>query len=112
MTHEQLSFSVCPGYWNVSVFGRKHSYRLYSKLQTEASRWASAVQTAIDSKPLMDTHTQQLILDIKVTCIQMLTQNIHKYKHLNKPIINTHTQKSCKNTCNLKKHTNTHKKQL
>uniref|UniRef100_A0A671KXK1 Unconventional myosin-X-like n=1 Tax=Sinocyclocheilus anshuiensis TaxID=1608454 RepID=A0A671KXK1_9TELE len=60
------------GYWNVSVFGRKHSYRLYSKLQTEASRWASAVQTVIDSKPLMDTPTQQLIQDIKVT---------HTYAH-------------------------------
>ncbi|XP_056599629.1 unconventional myosin-X [Triplophysa dalaica] len=67
------------GYWNVSVFGRKHSYRLYSKLQTEASRWASAVQTAIDSKPLMDTHTQQLILDIKENCLNSeVVEQIYK----------------------------------
>ncbi|XP_051985002.1 unconventional myosin-X [Xyrauchen texanus] len=67
------------GYWNVSVFGRKHSYRLYSKLQTEASRWASAVQTVIDSKPLMDTHTQQLIQDIKENCLNSeVVEQIYK----------------------------------
>uniref|UniRef100_A0A672NVI9 Myosin X n=1 Tax=Sinocyclocheilus grahami TaxID=75366 RepID=A0A672NVI9_SINGR len=67
------------GYWNVSVFGRKHSYRLYSKLQTEASRWASAVQTVIDSKPLMDTPTQQLIQDIKENCLNSeVVEQIYK----------------------------------
>ncbi|XP_051556331.1 unconventional myosin-X-like [Myxocyprinus asiaticus] len=67
------------GYWNVSVFGRKHSYRLYSKLQTEASRWASAVQTVIDSKPLMDTHTQQLLQDIKENCLNSeVVEQIYK----------------------------------
>lgn len=67
------------GYWNVSVFGRKHSYRLYSKLQTEASRWAGAVQTVIDSKPLIDTHTQQLVLDIKENCLNSeVVEQIYK----------------------------------
>ncbi|XP_051990954.1 unconventional myosin-X-like [Xyrauchen texanus] len=67
------------GYWNVSVFGRKHSYRLYSKLQTEASRWASSVQTIIDSKPLMDTHTQQLLQDIKENCLNSeVVEQIYK----------------------------------
>uniref|UniRef100_A0A8C1KFI9 Myosin X n=1 Tax=Cyprinus carpio TaxID=7962 RepID=A0A8C1KFI9_CYPCA len=67
------------GYWNVSVFGRKHSYRLYSKLQTEASRWASAVQTVIDSKALMDTPTQQLIQDIKENCLNLeVVEQIYK----------------------------------
>uniref|UniRef100_A0A673M6M4 Unconventional myosin-X-like n=1 Tax=Sinocyclocheilus rhinocerous TaxID=307959 RepID=A0A673M6M4_9TELE len=67
------------GYWNVSVFGRKHSYRLYSKLQTEASRWASAVQTVIDSKPLVDTPTQQLIQDIKENCLNSeVVEQIYK----------------------------------
>uniref|UniRef100_A0A8C1NDL4 Myosin X n=1 Tax=Cyprinus carpio TaxID=7962 RepID=A0A8C1NDL4_CYPCA len=67
------------GYWNVSVFGRKHSYRLYSKLQTEASRWASAVQTVIDSKPLIDSPTQQLIQDIKENCLNLeVVEQIYK----------------------------------
>ncbi|XP_049332772.1 unconventional myosin-X [Astyanax mexicanus] len=57
------------GYWSVTVFGRKHSYRLYSKLQSEVSRWASAVQNVIDTKPPIDTHTQQLIQDIKENCL-------------------------------------------
>ncbi|XP_062843469.1 unconventional myosin-X [Trichomycterus rosablanca] len=57
------------GYWSITVFGRKHSYRLYSKLQSEVCRWASAVQNVIDSKPPIDTHTQQLIQDIKENCL-------------------------------------------
>ena len=50
----------------MTVFGRRHSYRLYTKLLTEASRWAGAIQTVIDSKAPIDTPTQQLIHDIKV----------------------------------------------
>ncbi|XP_030631373.1 unconventional myosin-X [Chanos chanos] len=57
------------GYWSVTVFGRKHSYRLYSKLQNEAIRWASAVQNVIDTKAPIDTPTQQLIQDIKENCL-------------------------------------------
>ena len=64
MAHAWCSPSA--GYWNVTVFGRRHAYRLYTKLLTEASRWASAIQTVIDSKAPLDTPTQQLIHDIKV----------------------------------------------
>ncbi|KAL7865165.1 hypothetical protein SRHO_G00104120 [Serrasalmus rhombeus] len=55
------------GYWNIIVHGRKHSYRLYTKLLNEAMRWASAIQNAIDNKVPIETPTQQLIRDIKVT---------------------------------------------
>ncbi|PKU48603.1 unconventional myosin-x [Limosa lapponica baueri] len=53
------------GYWNVTVYGRKHCYRLYTKLLNEATRWSSAVQNVIDTKAPIDTPTQQLIQDIK-----------------------------------------------
>lgn len=61
-------FVVVPpsGYWNVIVYGRKHSYRLYTKLLNEATRWANSIQNVIDSKAPIDTPTQQLIQDIKV----------------------------------------------
>lgn len=60
------SFAVVPGYWNVTVYGRKHCYRLYTKLLNEATRWSSAIQNVIDTKAPIDTPTQQLIQDIKV----------------------------------------------
>ncbi|XP_053482052.1 unconventional myosin-X isoform X2 [Ictalurus furcatus] len=53
------------GYWKVVVHGRKHSYRLYTKLLNEAMRWASAIQSAIDNKTPIETPTQQLIREIK-----------------------------------------------
>ncbi|KAK1166265.1 hypothetical protein AOXY_G12848 [Acipenser oxyrinchus oxyrinchus] len=53
------------GYWNIIVHGRKHSYRLYTKLLNEAMRWATAIQGVIDSKVPIETPTQQLIRDIK-----------------------------------------------
>ncbi|XP_063789862.1 unconventional myosin-X-like [Pseudophryne corroboree] len=53
------------GYWNIIVYGRKHSYRLYTKLLNEAMRWANAIQGVIDSKAPIETPTQQLIRDIK-----------------------------------------------
>ncbi|XP_073401620.1 unconventional myosin-X-like [Dendrobates tinctorius] len=53
------------GYWNIVVYGRKHSYRLYTKLLNEAMRWANAIQGVIDSKAPIETPTQQLIRDIK-----------------------------------------------
>ncbi|XP_043931168.1 unconventional myosin-X-like [Protopterus annectens] len=53
------------GYWNIVIHGRKHSYRLYTKLLNEATRWASAIQGVIDSKVPIETPTQQLIRDIK-----------------------------------------------
>lgn len=57
---------VHPGYWNIIIHGRKHSYRLYTKMLNEAMRWANAIQGAIDSKVPIETPTQQLIRDIKV----------------------------------------------
>lgn len=57
---------VATGYWNIIVHGRKHSYRLYTKMLNEAMRWANAIQGAIDSKVPIETPTQQLIRDIKV----------------------------------------------
>ncbi|XP_075170992.1 unconventional myosin-X [Anomaloglossus baeobatrachus] len=57
------------GYWNVMVYGRKHCYRLYTKLLNEATRWSSAVQNVIDTKAPIDTPTQQLIQDIKENCL-------------------------------------------
>ncbi|KAL0985675.1 hypothetical protein UPYG_G00160330 [Umbra pygmaea] len=59
------------GYWNIIVHGRKHSYRLYTKQLNEAMRWASAIQGAIDSKPPIETPTQQLIRDIKESSLNI-----------------------------------------
>ncbi|XP_061549912.1 unconventional myosin-X isoform X1 [Phycodurus eques] len=53
------------GYWNVIVYGRKHSYRLYCKLLNEAARWAAAVQNVIHAKAPVDTPTQRLVLRVK-----------------------------------------------
>ncbi|XP_067106712.1 unconventional myosin-X [Osmerus mordax] len=59
------------GYWNIIVHGRKHSYRLHTKLLNEAMRWASATQGAIDSKVPIETPTQQLIRDIKESSLNV-----------------------------------------
>lgn len=67
------------GYWNVIVYGRKHSYRLYSKLLNETTRWANSIQNVIDSKAPIDTPTQQLIQDIKENCLNSeLVDQIYK----------------------------------
>nr|XP_055071059.1 unconventional myosin-X [Misgurnus anguillicaudatus] len=59
------------GYWNIIVHGRKHSYRLYTKLLNEAMRWASAITAAIDNKVPIETPTQQLIRDIKESSLNV-----------------------------------------
>ncbi|MGH0117544.1 UNVERIFIED_CONTAM: hypothetical protein FKN15_038064, partial [Acipenser sinensis] len=59
------------GYWNIIVHGRKHSYRLYTKLLNEAMRWATAIQGVIDSKVPIETPTQQLIRDIKENSLNL-----------------------------------------
>uniref|UniRef100_A0A3Q2DT51 Unconventional myosin-X-like n=1 Tax=Cyprinodon variegatus TaxID=28743 RepID=A0A3Q2DT51_CYPVA len=59
------------GYWNIIVFGRKHSYRLYTKLLNEAMRWANAIQGVIDNKVPIETPTQQLIRDIKESSLNV-----------------------------------------
>ncbi|XP_067890797.1 unconventional myosin-X-like isoform X1 [Heterodontus francisci] len=53
------------GYWHFVIHGRKHSYRLYTKLLNEAMRWTAAIQNVIDNKVPIETPTQQLIRDIK-----------------------------------------------
>ncbi|KAJ8004413.1 hypothetical protein DPEC_G00135460 [Dallia pectoralis] len=59
------------GYWNIIIHGRKHSYRLYTKLLNEAMRWSSAIQGAIDTKVPIETPTQQLIRDLKESSLNM-----------------------------------------
>ncbi|XP_041121432.1 unconventional myosin-X-like isoform X2 [Polyodon spathula] len=53
------------GSWSIMVYGRKHSYRLYTKHFNEAVHWACAIQKVIDSKPPVETPTQLLIRDIQ-----------------------------------------------
>lgn len=67
------------GYWIVTVYGRKHCYRLYTKLLNEATRWSSAIQNVIDTKVPIDTPTQQLIQDIKENCLNTeVVEQIYK----------------------------------
>ncbi|XP_075069014.1 unconventional myosin-X [Mixophyes fleayi] len=67
------------GYWNVMVYGRKHCYRLYTKLLNEATRWSSAIQNVIDTKAPIDTPTQQLIQDLKENCLNAeVVEQIYK----------------------------------
>uniref|UniRef100_A0AAZ3PBG7 Myosin X n=1 Tax=Oncorhynchus tshawytscha TaxID=74940 RepID=A0AAZ3PBG7_ONCTS len=67
------------GYWNVTVYGRKHSYRLYTKLLNESTRWASAMQNVIDTKAPINTPTQKLIQDIKENCLNSeVVEQIYK----------------------------------
>ncbi|XP_029013888.1 pleckstrin homology domain-containing family H member 3 isoform X2 [Betta splendens] len=53
------------GYWSITVYGRKHCYKLYSKHFNEAVHWACAIQKIIDTKAPVETPTQLLIRDIE-----------------------------------------------
>ncbi|XP_062386818.1 unconventional myosin-X isoform X1 [Sardina pilchardus] len=53
------------GDWALSLYGRGQECVVVFKLQSEAQRWAAALQDVIDSKPPVETHTQQLLLNIK-----------------------------------------------
>ncbi|XP_024920529.1 pleckstrin homology domain-containing family H member 3 isoform X1 [Cynoglossus semilaevis] len=53
------------GYWSVTVYGRKHCNRLYTKHFNEAVHWACAIQKIIDTKAPVETPTQLLIRDIE-----------------------------------------------
>lgn len=55
------------GYWSITVFGRKHCYRLYTEHLNEAVRWVCAVQKVIDSKAPVQTPTQLLMRDVEVS---------------------------------------------
>lgn len=67
-----------PGYWSITVYGRKHCYRLYTKHFNEAVHWACAIQKIIDTKAPVETPTQLLIRDIEVG----LTTNTHTHKYI------------------------------
>nr|XP_048685907.1 pleckstrin homology domain-containing family H member 3 isoform X1 [Caretta caretta] len=53
------------GYWSVTVFGRKHCYRLFTEHLNEAVHWVCAVQKVIHSKAPVQTPTQLLMHDIE-----------------------------------------------
>ncbi|KPP69599.1 unconventional myosin-X-like [Scleropages formosus] len=53
------------GYWSITIYGRKHCYRLYTKHFNEATHWACAIQKVIDGKAPVETPTQLLIRDIE-----------------------------------------------
>ncbi|XP_067825399.1 pleckstrin homology domain-containing family H member 3 isoform X2 [Heptranchias perlo] len=53
------------GYWNITVFGRKHRYQLYTKHLNQSIQWACAIQNVIDRKAPLETPTQLLIRDIE-----------------------------------------------
>ncbi|KFO24850.1 Myosin-X [Fukomys damarensis] len=69
------------GYWNITVYGRKHCYRLYTKLLNEATRWTSAIQNVTDAKAPIDTPTQQLIQDIKIYKRNPILRHTHHPLH-------------------------------
>ncbi|XP_007432051.1 pleckstrin homology domain-containing family H member 3 isoform X2 [Python bivittatus] len=56
------------GYWAVTVFGRKHCYRLYTEHLNEAVHWVCALQKVIISKAPVQTPTQLLMRDIEENC--------------------------------------------
>lgn len=67
------------GYWNVTVYGRKHCYRLYTEHLNEAVHWVCAIQKVIDSKDPMETPTQLLIKDIEENhCNHETVEEIYK----------------------------------
>ena len=78
---------VCvSGYWSITVYGRKHCYRLYTKHFNEAVHWACAVQKVIDTKAPVETPTQLLIRDTEV-------RHTHTHTHLaaaKPPVTNCH----------------------
>ncbi|XP_029428580.1 pleckstrin homology domain-containing family H member 3 isoform X2 [Rhinatrema bivittatum] len=67
------------GYWNVTVYGRKHCFRLFTEHLNEAVHWVCAIQKVIDSKAPVETPTQLLIRDIGENCSnQEVVEQIYK----------------------------------
>lgn len=64
---QRVSCLSLAGYWSVTVFGRKHCYRLYTEHLNEAVHWVCAVQKVIDSKAPVQTPTQLLMRDVEVS---------------------------------------------
>ncbi|XP_078080421.1 unconventional myosin-X [Mustelus asterias] len=54
------------GYWNITVYGRKHRYELYTKHLDQCIQWACAIQNVISCKAPVETPTLLLIQDIEV----------------------------------------------
>lgn len=85
------------GYWSITVYGRKHCYRLYTKHFNEAVHWACAIQKIIDSKSPVETPTQLLIRDIEVghatqthKHTQGCCQTTYDYSHQTQTAIRLH----------------------
>ncbi|XP_060112371.1 pleckstrin homology domain-containing family H member 3 [Heteronotia binoei] len=53
------------GYWAVTVFGRKHCYRLYTEHLHEAVHWVCALQKVIVSQAPVQTPTQLFMSDLE-----------------------------------------------
>ncbi|XP_030076351.1 pleckstrin homology domain-containing family H member 3 [Microcaecilia unicolor] len=67
------------GYWNVTVYGRKHCFRLFTEHLNEAVHWVCAIQKVVDSKAPVETPTQLLIRDIGENCSnQEVVEQIYK----------------------------------
>ncbi|XP_069490523.1 pleckstrin homology domain-containing family H member 3 isoform X2 [Ambystoma mexicanum] len=68
------------GYWNVTVFGRKHLYQLYTEHLNEAVHWVCAIQKVIDSKAPLETPTQLLMKDLEAHCSSLeIVEQIYKH---------------------------------
>uniref|UniRef100_A0ACB8ETR3 Uncharacterized protein n=1 Tax=Sphaerodactylus townsendi TaxID=933632 RepID=A0ACB8ETR3_9SAUR len=64
------------GFWAVTVFGRKHCYRLYTEHLSEAVRWVCALQKVIHNQAPVQTPTQLFMSDLKEnhSCPEILDQ--------------------------------------
>lgn len=78
------------GYWSITVYGRKHCYRLYTKHFNEAVHWACATQKIIDTKAPVETPTQLLIRDIEVGHSTLTSMHSAAAKRLNDMSHQTH----------------------
>ncbi|XP_078385652.1 unconventional myosin-X isoform X2 [Cetorhinus maximus] len=77
------------GYWNITVFGRKHRYELYTKHLNQCIQWACAIQNVISCKAPVETPTLLLIQDIEENYTNSeVLEHIYKWN----PILQ-HTQK-------------------
>ncbi|XP_059813801.1 pleckstrin homology domain-containing family H member 3 isoform X2 [Hypanus sabinus] len=79
------------GYWNVTVYGRKNHYELYTKKLSECIQWTQAIQRVISSKAPVQTPTSLLIRDIEENVSNMeMVEQIYKWnpilQHSQKPL--------------------------
>ncbi|XP_067869802.1 pleckstrin homology domain-containing family H member 3 isoform X2 [Heterodontus francisci] len=77
------------GYWNITVYGRKHRYQLFTKHLNQCIQWACAIQNVINCKAPVETPTLLLIQDIEENYSNSeVLEHIYKWN----PILQ-HTQK-------------------